>query len=72
MGLTSTGPYKPHTSHTGHALSEKGVIEVDILTVEQLLQLRHSPFSSCKMCNRPNGSKNVALCSVLGSLLVLL
>ena len=54
--------------HTSHASSKKGAVGIDILTGEQLLQLRNSPFSLCRTCNRPNGSQKAALCSVLGTL----
>jgi len=53
--------------NTGHTLSEKDVVNANIVTVHQLLQLRNILFSLCKMCNS-NGSEKVALCSLLGIL----
>jgi len=39
------------------------------IDVYQLLQLRNSLFSLCKMCNS-NGSQKAVLCSLLGTLSV--
>jgi len=56
LGLESasgTGPYKPRTSTvaalsalaSGHTPSEKGAVSVNVLTIDQLVQLRNSLFS---------------------------
>ena len=40
-----------HKLHTDHAPSVKGAVNINVLTVDQLLQHRNSLFSSCKICN---------------------
>ena len=50
--------------HTSHTPSEKGGVCINVLTVDELLQLRNSLFSLCNS----NGSQKLAFHSLLGTL----
>jgi len=62
--MFSSGPYKPCTVRTGYTLSKNGAVGINMLTVDELLQLRNNLFPLCNS----NHSQKVAFCSLLGTL----